>query len=128
VELPQGPPAYRNWPIFFCKQIRQRPPSRGGASISSSTLGTPHTARQLHKKASSIKEMLAKQSQSPSSPSKCALDELIKRCELAIYNAAFTLKELNDLRSESRVQQQKRVDQSAKWLLHKASKCKKQGN
>jgi hypothetical protein len=52
--------------------------------------------------------MLAKQSQSPSSPSKRALDELIKRCELAIYNAAFTLKELNDLRSESRVQQQKK--------------------
>jgi hypothetical protein len=56
--------------------------------------------------------MLAKQSQSPSSPSKRALDELIKRCELAIYNAAFTLKELNDLRSESRVQQQKKKKRS----------------
>jgi hypothetical protein len=48
--------------------------------------------------------MLARRSQSPSSPSKRALDELIKGCELAIYNAAFTLKELNDLRAESQVQ------------------------
>jgi hypothetical protein len=48
--------------------------------------------------------MLSKRSQSPSSPSKRALDERIKGCELAIYNAAFTLKELNDLRAESQVQ------------------------
>jgi hypothetical protein len=52
--------------------------------------------------------MLSKQSQSPSSPSKRALDELIKGCELAIYNTAFTLKELNDLRAESQVQQLKK--------------------
>jgi hypothetical protein len=71
-------------------------------------LATPHTVRQLHKKASSIKKMLSKQSQSPSSPSKRALDELIKGCELAIYNTAFTLKELNDLRAESQVQQLKK--------------------
>jgi hypothetical protein len=32
------------------------PGSRGGASTSSSTLATPHTVRQLHKKASFIKE------------------------------------------------------------------------
>jgi hypothetical protein len=80
------------------------PASRGGASTSSSTLATPHTVRQLYKKASSIKKMLSKRSQSPSSPSKRALDELIKGCELAIYNTAFTLKELNDLRAESQVQ------------------------
>jgi hypothetical protein len=48
--------------------------------------------------------MLARRSYSPSSPSKHALDELIKGCELAIYNTAFTLKELNDLRAESQVQ------------------------
>jgi hypothetical protein len=78
--------------------------SRGGASTSSSVLATPHTARQLYKKASSVKKLLSKQSQSPSSPSKRALDELIKGCELAIYNAAFTLKELNDLRAESQIQ------------------------
>jgi hypothetical protein len=67
-------------------------------------LATPHPVRQLHKKASSVKKMLARRSYSPSSPSKRALDELIKGCELAIYNTAFTLKELNDLRAESQVQ------------------------
>jgi hypothetical protein len=48
--------------------------------------------------------MLSRRSNSPSSPSKRALDELLKGCELAIYNAAFTLKELNNLRAESQVQ------------------------
>jgi hypothetical protein len=52
--------------------------------------------------------MLSRQSQSPSSPSKRALDELIKGCEPAIYNTAFTLKELNDLRAESQVQATKK--------------------
>jgi hypothetical protein len=79
------------------------PPSRG-ASTASSTLATPHTVQQLHKKASSVKKMLARRLHSPSSPSKHALDELIKGCELAIYNTAFTLKELHNLRAESQVQ------------------------
>jgi hypothetical protein len=48
--------------------------------------------------------MLSKQSQRPSSPSKRALDELIRDCELTIYNTEFPLKELNDLRAESQVQ------------------------
>jgi hypothetical protein len=48
--------------------------------------------------------MLSKRSWSPSSPSKRALYEPIQGYELAIHNAAFTLKELNDLRAESQVQ------------------------
>ncbi|CEL00931.1 hypothetical protein ASPCAL00523 [Aspergillus calidoustus] len=84
------------------------PPSQGGASTSSSTLATPYTARQLHKKASSVKKLLDRGTYIPSTPSKRAIDELIKGCELAIYNTAFTLKELNDLRAESQVQQLKR--------------------
>jgi hypothetical protein len=84
------------------------PGSRGGASTSSSTLATPHTVRQLHKKASSVKKILARGCQPSFSPSKQALDELIKGCEIAIYNTAITLKELNDLRAESQIQQQKK--------------------
>jgi hypothetical protein len=42
------------------------------------------------------------------SPSKQALDELIKGYEIAIHNTAMTLKELNDLRAESQIQQQKK--------------------
>ncbi|CEL10571.1 hypothetical protein ASPCAL13688 [Aspergillus calidoustus] len=84
------------------------PGSRGGALTSSSTLATPYTVHQLHKKVSSVKKMLARGRQTSFSPSKQALDELIKGCEMAIYNTAMTLKELNDLRAESQIQQQKK--------------------
>jgi hypothetical protein len=84
------------------------PLSRGDASTSSSMIATPHTVRHLHKKVSSVKKLLDRDLPSPSVPSKRLLDELIKGCELAIYNSAFTLKELHDLRAESQIQQQKR--------------------
>jgi hypothetical protein len=84
------------------------PGSRGGASTSSSTLATPYTVRQLHKKASSVKKMLARGCQTSFSPSKQALDKLIKGCKIAIYNTAMTLKELNNLHTESQIQQQKK--------------------
>jgi hypothetical protein len=84
------------------------PQSRGGTSTSSSMINTPHTVRHLHKKVSSVKRLLSQGNQTPGTPSKRVLDELIKGCELAIYNTAFTLKELHDLRAESEVQQQKK--------------------
>jgi hypothetical protein len=52
--------------------------------------------------------MFARGRQTSFSPSKQALDELIKGCEMAIYNTAMTLKELNDLRAESQIQKQKK--------------------
>jgi hypothetical protein len=84
------------------------PQSRGGTSTSSSMINTPHTVRNLHKKVSSVKRLLIQGNQTPGTPSKRVLDELIKGCELAIYNTAFTLKILHDLRAESEVQQQKK--------------------
>jgi hypothetical protein len=71
-------------------------------------INTPHTVRHLHKKVSLVKRLLTQGDQTPQTPSKRVLDELIKGCELAIYNTAFTLKELHDLHAESKVQQQKR--------------------
>jgi hypothetical protein len=84
------------------------PPSRGIGSGSSSSVATPRNPRQLYRKASSMKKLLYRASQSPTTPSKRALDEHIKGCEIAIYNAAFTLKELNDLRAEAGVQRLKK--------------------
>jgi hypothetical protein len=52
--------------------------------------------------------MLVRGRQTFFSLSKQALDELIKGCEMAIYNAAMTLMELNDLRAESQIQQLKK--------------------
>jgi hypothetical protein len=71
-------------------------------------IATPHTVRHLHKKVFSVKKLLDRDLPSPSVPSKRLLDELIKGCKLAIYNSAFTLKELHDIRAESQIQQQKR--------------------
>jgi hypothetical protein len=89
---------------FNYKLSTSTPPPSRGASTASSTLATPYIVRQLRKKASSLKKMLARRLNSPYSPSKHALDELIKGCELVIYNTIFTLKELHDLRAESQVQ------------------------
>jgi hypothetical protein len=63
-----------------------------GASIPSSQLCTPHTVCQIHRKASSVEKLLKNGSKSPSSPSKRAFDELVKGCELAMYNAALLAK------------------------------------
>jgi hypothetical protein len=83
------------------------PSSRGGGSIASSLLATPHTAHQLFKKASSIKKMLWQRSESPSSPSKQTFNELLKGCELIMHQTAFMAKELHDLRAENEKTKQK---------------------
>jgi hypothetical protein len=46
------------------------PPSRGGASIPSSQLGTPYTVRHAHQKGSSVKKLLQRRSKSPPTPTK----------------------------------------------------------
>ena len=84
------------------------PPSRGSASIPSSQLCTPHTVRQIHRKASSVEKLLKNGSKSPSSPSKRAFGELVKGCELAMYNAALLAKENSDLRAAIENDKQKK--------------------
>jgi hypothetical protein len=54
-----------------------------------------------------VKKLLARGHQTSLSPSKQAVDKLIKGCKMAIYNTAMTLKELNNLRVESQIQQLK---------------------
>jgi hypothetical protein len=84
------------------------PESRGGTSIPSSQLCTPHTVRQVHRKASSVKKLLRDGSKSPSSPSKRAFDEFVKGCELAIYNASLLAKENADLHATLENDRQKK--------------------
>ncbi len=84
------------------------PSSSGGPSTASSTLTTPHTARQLQRQASSIKKHLKRGSQSPSTPSKKALQHIINGCEKALYNAAKLAKENHDLRAANEKEKQKR--------------------
>jgi hypothetical protein len=84
------------------------PQSQGGDSTSSSMLATPHTARQLFKKALLVKKMLWRDSRSPSSPLKRTYDELLKGCKLIMHQAAFMSKELHDLRAEHEKDKQKK--------------------
>ena len=53
---------------------------------------------QVYQKASSVKKLLKEGSRSPSTPSKQALDEFVKGCEVAIYNAGLLAQENKDLR------------------------------
>ena len=85
------------------------PPSRGGASIPSSQLCTPYTVRQVRRKALSVKKLLKDGSRSPPTPSKQALDEFVKGCELAIYNAGLLAKENSDLRAAFENDRQKKA-------------------
>jgi hypothetical protein len=93
---------YFNYSIKASEEVIT-PPLQSRPSTSSLVLATPYTAREIYQKALSIKKLLYKGSRSPTSPSKRALDELIKGCELAIYNTVFILKEMHDLRAEYQV-------------------------
>jgi hypothetical protein len=104
------------------------PRYRGGSSISSSQLATPHTIRRVHRKAFPVKKLLRKSPCSPSSPSKQALDEFIKGCELAIYNASLLARKNSDVRTAIRKIGRRRADLSARWLPQMVYQFKKQGN
>jgi hypothetical protein len=69
--------------------VRLDTPPIPGSQSSNSTLATPHNIRQLGKQTSSIKKLLKRGSQSPSSPSKPALEQLIKCCEIALHSAVL---------------------------------------
>jgi hypothetical protein len=88
--------------------VRLDTPPIAGSQSSNSTLATPHNIRQLGKQASSIKKLLKRGSQSPSSPSKRALDQLIKGCEIALHSAVLLAKENHDLRLANEKEKQKR--------------------
>ena len=88
--------------------VKTPPPSRGSALIPSSQLYMPYIVRQVHRKASSVKKLLKNRSRSPTSPSKRALDEFIKSCELAIYNASLLANENCTLRAAIENNRQKK--------------------
>jgi hypothetical protein len=92
--------------IHLCTRL-DTPPALG-SQPSNSTLATPHNIQHLGKQASSLKKFLTKGSQSPSRPSKEALEKLIKGCEIALYNAALLAKENHDLRLGNEKEKQKR--------------------
>ncbi|CDM37860.1 Probable transposable element [Penicillium roqueforti FM164] len=85
------------------------PLSRGSDSSRNFTPKTPFNSKDLRRQALSIKALLRTQSRSLISPSKRALNQLIKGCELAMHSAILLAKENKDLRDENENKKQKRA-------------------
>lgn len=77
--------------------IQLKTPTPPDSQSTNSELKTPHNLKQLEKQASIIKTLLRYCTQSPSSLTKTALNQLIKGCEVAINGGVLLTKENQDL-------------------------------
>jgi hypothetical protein len=75
------------------------PSSRPSSRSSQFTPKTPRTVIQLQKQASILKDLLKQRSNSPPSPSKTMLDQIIKGHCVVLYNAALLAQENANLRT-----------------------------
>ena len=82
--------------------------SRPSSRSSQSTPKTPRRVFQLHKQASSLKELLKQRSNSPPTPSKITLDQIIEWCAVTMHNAALLAQENANLRLTNEKKRQKR--------------------
>ena len=89
------------------------PPSRG----SDWDPKTPSNYVQLQKQASSIKALLRARSKSPPSPLNCAINKVLKACQITMQSAALLEKEVSDLRAANEKQKQKRT-RSTRTIVH----------
>jgi hypothetical protein len=74
------------------------PSSRPSSRSSEFTPKTPRTVAQLQKQATMLKDLLKQRSNSPPSPSKVMLDQIIKGHYIALHNTALLAKENANLR------------------------------
>jgi hypothetical protein len=93
------------------------PPSRGSNSSADFVPITPHNAKQLRRQASSVKALLKYRSQSPPTPTKAAINQLIKGCQMAMHSAVFLAEENRALRAANARKKQKR-SRSRRQLPH----------
>ena len=77
------------------------PSSRPSSRSSQFTPKTPRTVIQLQKQASMLKDLLKQRSNSPPSPSKIMLDQIIKGHYIALYNTALLAQENANLRASN---------------------------
>jgi len=83
------------------------PNSRPSSRSSQFTPQTPKTIIQLQKQASMLKDLLKQRSNSPPSPSKTMLDQIIKGHCIALYNTALLAEENTALRTANEKKRQK---------------------
>jgi hypothetical protein len=68
----------------------------------------PYNLEQLKKQENTLKKLLRERIYSPPTPTKAALDQIIKGCEMAMNNAILLTKENQDLHAVHEKQLQKR--------------------
>jgi hypothetical protein len=90
--------------------IQLKTPTPPGSRSTNSVPKTPHNLKQLKKQETTLKKLLKERTCSPSTPTKAALDQLIKGCEMAMNSAILLAKENQDLRAahEKELQKKKR--------------------
>lgn len=84
------------------------PSSRPSSRSSQFTPKTPRTIVQLYKQASSLKQLLKERSNSPPTPSKIMLDQIIKGYSMALHNTALLAQDNTNLRAANEKKRQKR--------------------
>lgn len=84
------------------------PGSRPNSRSSQFTPKTPRTIIQLQKQASMLKELLKQWSNSPPTPSKIMLDQIVKGHYISLHNTALLAQENANLRAANEKKRQKR--------------------
>ena len=97
--------------------IQLKTPTPPGSQSTNSAPKTPYNPKQLEKQASTIKKLLRGRTCSPSPPTKAALDQLVKGCEMAMNSAILLAKENQDLRATNEKRRQKRR-RSTRQIAH----------
>ena len=99
-------------PVLEKLNIRLRTPTlipeRPSSQSSVFTPKTPATVAELLKQASSVKSLIKYRSESPPTPTKQAVDQVFKACQIAITNVLLLAQENKQLRAENEKQKQKR--------------------
>ena len=67
--------------VLGCFTIQLKTPTPPGSRSTNSDPKTPHNLKQLEKQATAVKKLLRQHPNSPPTPSKAALNQLIKGCE-----------------------------------------------
>lgn len=102
------------------------PGSRPSSRSSQFTPKTPKTVVQLQKQASSLKVLLKQRSNSPPTPSKLALDRIIKSCYISMHSAALLAQEVTNLRAANEKKRQKRT-RSSRQIPHEGGLSVEEG-
>jgi hypothetical protein len=84
------------------------PPGSSHGSQASWVPQTPHNIIQLERQTEKIKKYIKHRTQSPPSPTREALNQLVKGCQMAMHSAAILAKENKELRAANEKQKRKR--------------------